>query len=154
MSQATSNIEFPPEELARIASLRVMLDDEPGFPTAVQSNQTTKFSYQHNAANRVIGFWQRNWVDEPQAQAGRFVPYEATREVQWEPIQYKAEWQASPSSKLFYNVAYGRTSEEINYIPTTTDRPSTTERCACSPEISRSERRSPCAARESSSAER
>ena len=65
------------------------LDDEPGFPTAVQSNQSTKFSYQPNAANRVIGFWQRNWVDEPQAQAGRFVPYEATREVQWEPIRTK-----------------------------------------------------------------
>jgi DNA topoisomerase-1 len=31
MSQTTSDIEFPPEELARIASLRYMLDDEPGF---------------------------------------------------------------------------------------------------------------------------
>jgi hypothetical protein len=103
-------------------------DDDPGFPTAVQANQTAKFSYQASAANRVIGFWQRNWVDEPQAQAGRFVPYEATREVQWEPIQYKGEWQSTPSSKLFFNVNYGRTSEEINYIPTTTNRPGVYDR--------------------------
>ncbi len=104
------------------------LDDEPGLPTAVQSNLTAKVSYQMNPANRFIGFWQRNWVVEPQAQASRFVPYEATREVQWEPIQYKAEWQGTPSGKLFLNAAYGRTSEDIYYIPTTTDAPARYDR--------------------------
>src|SRR5262249_21482982 len=86
-------------------------DDEPGRPPALQQNQTVKVSNQLSPRNRLIGFWQRNWVDETEAQASRFVPYEATREVQWEPIQYKVEWQATASSRLFYNVTYGRTSE-------------------------------------------
>lgn len=103
-------------------------DDEPGYPPAKQTNQTVKVSSQITPSHRLIGFWQRNWVDETQAQASRFIPYEATREVQWEPIQYKAEWQATPSNKLFYNVAYGRTSEEILYIPTTTNVPARFDR--------------------------
>lgn len=96
-------------------------DDVPGFPPATQSNQTIKVSNQLTRANRLIGFWQRNWVVENQAQASRFVPYEATREVQWEPIQYKVEWQGAPSSRFFYNAIYGRTSEKIFYIPTSAE---------------------------------
>ncbi len=99
-------------------------DDVPGYPPALQQNQTFKVSSQLTNANRLIGFWQRNWVDETQAQASRFVPFEATREVQWEPIQYKVEWQATPGSRLFYNVTYGRTSERIFYIPTSPTTPS------------------------------
>jgi hypothetical protein len=100
------------------------LDDVPGYPPAKQSNQTVKVSNQLTRSNRLIGFWQRNWVDETQAQASRFVPYEATREVQWEPIQYKVEWQGTPSSRFFYSAVYGRTSERIFYIPTSADTPS------------------------------
>jgi hypothetical protein len=103
-------------------------DDEPGFPPAVMANQTVKLSSQLSNANRLIGFWQRNWVDETEAQASRFVPYEATREVQWEPIQYKVEWQSTPSSRIFYNLSYGRTSEEILYIPTSADVPARFDR--------------------------
>jgi hypothetical protein len=76
-------------------------DDTPGTPPALQQNYTAKVSSQLTPRNRVIGFYQRNWVDETQAQASRFVPYEATREVQWEPIQYKVEWQATSSSRVF-----------------------------------------------------
>lgn len=96
-------------------------DDLPGYPPATQSNYTIKVSNQLTPANRLIGFWQRNWVDETQAQASRFIPYEATREVQWEPIQYKFEWQGTPSNRIFYNATYGRTSERIFYIPTSPD---------------------------------
>jgi len=103
-------------------------DDEPGFPTAVQTNATTKWSYQLNPANRLIAFWQRNWAEEPQAQASRFVPYEATRLVGWEPIQYKAEWQSSMGSRFFLNASYGRTSEEIFYEPVTTNQPARFDR--------------------------
>lgn len=103
-------------------------DDEAGLPTANQSNFTGKVSYQPSTAHRIIGFWQRNWVVEPQAQASRFVPYEATREVQWEPIQYKAEWQAAPSSRFFASLGYGRTSEEIFYIATSPDTTSRYDR--------------------------
>lgn len=104
------------------------LDDEPGYPTALQSNMTTKWSYQLNPANRLIAFWQRNWAEEPQAQASRFIPYEATRFVGWEPIQYKAEWQSSIGSRLFLNTSYGRTSEEIYYEPVTTNAPARFDR--------------------------
>lgn len=38
MSQTTLPIEFPPEELARIASLRYVLDEEPGFTRALNGN--------------------------------------------------------------------------------------------------------------------
>ena len=93
-------------------------DDIQGYPPAFQSNYTVKVSNQLSSTNRLIGFWQRNWVNETQAQASRFIPYEATREVQWEPIQYKVEWQGTPSSRMFYNATYGRTSERIFYVPT------------------------------------
>lgn len=103
-------------------------DDVPGYPTALQSNWTTKWSYQVNPANRLIGFWQRNWAEEPQSQASRFIPYEATRFTGWEPIQYKAEWQATPTGRLFMNIVYGRTSEEIDYDPVTKDQPARFDR--------------------------
>ena len=98
-------------------------DDDPGRPPALQQNQTIKVSNQLTRTNRLIGFWQRNWVVENQAQGSRFVPFEATREVQWEPIQYKLEWQGSPRGNLFYNVNYGRTSERIFYVATSPNTP-------------------------------
>ncbi len=103
-------------------------DDVPGYPPALQTNQTVKVSSQLTRANRLIGFFQRNWVVENQAQASRFIPFEATREVQWEPLQYKVEWQATPSNRFFYNLAYGRTSEEIFYVATTTNAPARFDR--------------------------
>jgi hypothetical protein len=98
-------------------------DDEPGYPPALQQNQTVKVSSQLTPKNRLIGFWQRNWVDEKQAQGSRFVPFEGSREVQWEPIQYKVELQSTPSNRFFYNLTYGRTSERIFYVPNSPTTP-------------------------------
>ena len=44
MSQAPDTIDYPPEELARIAQLRYMLDEEPGFTRAMNGKGFVYFN--------------------------------------------------------------------------------------------------------------
>ena len=83
--------------------------DEPSCPTKnTLTNQTLKLSYQMTQNYRVIGFFQRNAkVDDANGGAGKFRPKEATMVLDFVPIVWKGELQATPRPKLLVNLLGG-----------------------------------------------
>ena len=92
-------------------------DDIPGYQDLVLTNQTIKGTYQAAPKYKLIGFFQRNLKDEPQSDASRTVPFEATYDYDFPTQAAKGELQATPSNRLLVNFVGGRQWYDANRYP-------------------------------------
>ena len=92
-------------------------DDVPGYQDLVLTNQTIKGTYQAASKYKLIGFFQRNLKDEPQSDASRTIPFEATYDYDFPTQATKGELQATPSNRLLMNFVGGRQWYDANRYP-------------------------------------
>jgi hypothetical protein len=73
----------------------------------VLSTGTIKVSYQLSSNNKLISAWQPSTKYQPQRDAGRFVPLEATRDYKNPTKMYKGELQSTLTPRIVANVVAG-----------------------------------------------
>ena len=104
------------------------------------NNETVKATLQAASHYKVIGFFTRNGERFPAGfNFSRTVPLEATTELRWNPMQWKAELQGTPTNRLVFNLLLGQQYYNANYYANTqhADQPSTfdnTTRISTGPE--------------------
>lgn len=94
-------------------------DEPPYLPTASNQILTGKLSYQATTKYQFSGFWQRE-VDVDHGVfsalgATRFVPYEASGTLNYNPIVSKAEVKGTPSSRFLFTGLFGRDWADVDY---------------------------------------
>jgi hypothetical protein len=94
-------------------------DEPPFLPIASTTNSTIKLSYQPGKAYQVVGFYTyENTVDEGvlgTKGAARFVPYEASSTLYYNPRNWKVEFRATPGAHFLYNAQFGRSVYLADY---------------------------------------
>jgi hypothetical protein len=78
-------------------------------------NRTAKFSFQATHKHRVIAFFARDLVSEPELYADRLTPFENTAIFLENCNQQKGEWQGTFSDRLIANLMFGRGYYVVTY---------------------------------------
>ena len=87
---------------------KYLTGDEPlGAYGNVLQTATIKGSYQLSTKNRLIGVYQPSLKYQPQRDAGRFVPLEATKDYKNPTKMYKGELQSTVTPRIVANVVAG-----------------------------------------------
>lgn len=94
-------------------------DEPPFLPQASTTNGTIKISDQITPKYQVVGFYTRertvdNGVYGTKG-APRFVPYEATSVLYYNPRNWKLEFQGTPNNNLIFTAQVGRSMYLANY---------------------------------------
>ena len=94
-------------------------DEPPFLPAASTTNSTIKLSYQPTRAYQVVGFYTyERTVDHGvlgTKGAARFVPYEASSTLYYNPRNWKVQFRMTPSSKLIVDAQVGRSVYMADY---------------------------------------
>ena len=95
---------------------RYLTGDEPlAFFETSLAQMSAKFSYQMTKANRLVYAWQRGTKAQPQNDAGRFRPLEATRDYKNPTAIQKAELQSTLSQRVLLNLVGGYSGYVTDY---------------------------------------
>src|SRR5207249_7964821 len=77
-----------------------------------------KYSYQPNAANRLIAAWQPTMKWQPQGQdSGRLRPLESTLDYRNPSRLWKSEWQSTFSNRMVFDTVVGGGGYTADYAP-------------------------------------
>jgi hypothetical protein len=94
-------------------------DEPPFLPEVTTTNSTIKVSYQPSKAYQVVGFYTyERTVDFGvlgSKGAARFVPYESSSTLYYNPRNWKVEFRGTPSSHIIYNAQVGRSVYLADY---------------------------------------
>jgi Carboxypeptidase regulatory-like domain len=94
-------------------------DEPPFLPQASTTNGTFKASYQMTPKYQLVGFYTRertvdNGVYGTKG-APRFVPYDATSVLYYNPRNWKVDFQGTPSNRVIFQAQFGRSMYLANY---------------------------------------
>ena len=95
---------------------RYLTADDPlaAFETSLEQF-SLKFSYQLTKNNRLVYAWQRGTKAQPQNNAGRFTPLEATRDYKNQTAIQKVELQSMISPRVLVNAVGGYSGYVTDY---------------------------------------
>lgn len=92
------------------------IDDEPSSVQTYQRNETIKLSYQPSRNYKIVYFYGHSMSRKPQRDGTRLRPLENSKQLWFDPAQYKAEFQATPSSQVLFNVVVGNSHYDADYF--------------------------------------
>jgi carboxypeptidase family protein len=94
-------------------------DEPPFLPEATTTNGTIKLSYQPTAKYQVVGFYTRERTIDygvlGSKGAARFVPYESSSTLYYNPRNWKFEFRGTPSNHFIYSAQFGRSMYMADY---------------------------------------